>query len=43
MANQITLNLTKPGEVASVMAQVRALNSVHRIHALATGELLALE
>lgn len=33
----------KPGEVASVMAQVRALNSAHRIHALATGELLELE
>jgi ribonuclease BN (tRNA processing enzyme) len=33
----------KPGEVASVMQQVQALGSVHRINALSTGQVIALE
>jgi cAMP phosphodiesterase len=33
----------KPGEVNAVMAQIGALNSGHRVHALSTGQVLTLE
>jgi ribonuclease BN (tRNA processing enzyme) len=45
LAGSVRVHIThiKPGEVEPVMAQVRALGSDHRIHALATGQLIDLD
>ncbi|MEF7615209.1 3',5'-cyclic-nucleotide phosphodiesterase [Aquincola sp. MAHUQ-54] len=45
LAGSVRVYIThiKPGEVAPVMAQVRALGSEHAISALATGQVIALD